>query len=64
MKKFIIIAAIIVGIASCSKAYDVSFENDINYLTNDYCTMVDIHKMSNGDNGWPDFKDIYEEDCK
>ena len=29
-----------------------------------YCEMVQIHKESNGNYGWPDFKGIAEEVCK
>lgn len=29
-----------------------------------YCEMVQIHKESNGNYGWPDFKQIAEEVCE
>lgn len=29
-----------------------------------YCDMVDIYKDSEGENGWPDYKNIYDKDCK
>lgn len=28
-----------------------------------YCEMVDIHTSSLGENGWPDYKGTYAEDC-
>lgn len=30
----------------------------------EYCEMVAIYKETNGENGWPDFRDIYEDQCK
>lgn len=29
-----------------------------------YCEMVELFKSSNGENGWPDYKDIYGNECK
>lgn len=29
-----------------------------------YCEMVELYKSSNGENGWPDYKDIYQTGCK
>lgn len=28
-----------------------------------YCEMVDIYTSSSGENGWPDYKKVYDEDC-
>lgn len=30
----------------------------------EYCEMVAIYKSTGGENGWPDYRDIYEEECK
>lgn len=32
-------------------------------LVIDYCEMVDIYKATNGEFGWPDFKQAYSEHC-
>lgn len=29
-----------------------------------YCEMVELFESSNGENGWPDYKDIYQTECK
>lgn len=29
-----------------------------------YCEMVELYKSSDGENGWPDYKDIYQTECK
>ena len=29
-----------------------------------YCDMVELHKSSGGENGWPDYKNNYAESCK
>jgi len=29
-----------------------------------YCDMVELHKSSGGENGWPDYKNTYTESCK
>ena len=29
-----------------------------------YCEMVEIHKDTGGEYGWPDFNDNYDEVCK
>jgi hypothetical protein len=28
-----------------------------------YCQMVKLHKDTNGDAGWPDYKGIYDQSC-
>jgi hypothetical protein len=29
----------------------------------EYCEMVELHIRSEGENGWPDYKNSYEEGC-
>ena len=29
----------------------------------EYCEMVDLYIRSEGENGWPDYKNTYEEGC-
>lgn len=31
---------------------------------NDYCNMVKINQETHGQYGWPDFKQIYQAECK
>lgn len=38
--------------------------DDISMQWTEYCEMVAIYKATNGENGWPDYKDIYSEQCK
>ena len=28
-----------------------------------YCEMVKIYKQTNGENGWPDFRETYKHQC-
>lgn len=30
----------------------------------EYCEMVELFKQTNGDAGWPDYRNIYSEQCK
>lgn len=28
-----------------------------------YCQMVELYKQTDGENGWPDYRNIYESNC-
>jgi len=31
---------------------------------NEYCENVEVFKQTKGEYGWPDYKEIYDEQCK
>ena len=33
------------------------------YQEQEYCSMVELHQKTKGDQGWPDFKHIYKDRC-
>lgn len=35
-----------------------------NLETQQYCDMVKLYKDSNSENGWPDYNNNYEKECK
>ena len=39
-------------------------ESEVQSQASVYCDMVSINKQSHGENGWPDYKGIYEEACR
>jgi len=43
---------------------NLSAENEFDVQLAHYCDMVQIGIDTNGEFGWPDFKDIAEEQCK
>lgn len=30
----------------------------------EYCDMVGLYKSTNGESGWPDYRNIYYKECK
>lgn len=40
-----------------------SATNDHQRETEYYCEMVESYKQSDGENGWPDYKEQYDELC-
>lgn len=32
-------------------------------MADQYCEMVELHKTSGGDYGWPDYNENYDENC-
>lgn len=48
---------IIAGFAGQSDYEDALLEEQF------YCEMVTEHEMSNGEHGWPDYKEIYDSAC-
>lgn len=59
LQGLIAIAALVLGVVIVmSGDYEDEKQIDANY-----CQMVKLHKDSDGENGWPDYKGIYQ-DCK
>lgn len=54
----ILMVLIFLGVSSTFDKEDEKLE-----LRN-YCEMVDLFKSSDGENGWPDYKQIYDTECK
>tara|TARA_R110000822_G_scaffold144974_2_gene283763 strand:+ start:290 stop:472 length:183 start_codon:yes stop_codon:yes gene_type:complete len=52
---FLIAAILLVSIS------DSEIEQDADQ---NYCEMVTLFQQSNGDLGWPDYKNTYEKGCK
>lgn len=38
-------------------------EQDEAMALENYCQMVELYKQTDGENGWPDYDNIYESDC-
>jgi len=45
---------------STSQTSDLALLQDAN---TEYCEMVELWNNSNGDLGWPDYKNTYNRDC-
>lgn len=58
--KLLALAVIFVGYSVVSTA-DVE---DAKVAQRHYCDMVTIYKSSNGEQGWPDYKRIFDKVCK
>ena len=43
---------------------DFTDEAVMDHETRQYCVMVELHKQTQGDAGWPDYDNRYERDCK
>ena len=59
--KPLLITLFLLGSILLVSANDSELERDADQ---NYCEMVDLHKQSNGDLGWPDYKNTYEKGCK
>lgn len=57
----VLIVVCIIGMIACLKMIDVSHEARIEMI--DYCNMVELRKID-GVLGWPDYKGIYDKECK
>ena len=56
----LLITIFLLGSILLVSANDSELERDADQ---NYCEMVDLHKQSNGDLGWPDYKNTYK-GCK
>jgi len=59
--KPLLITLFLLGSILLVSANDSELERDADQ---NYCEMVNLHKQSNGDIGWPDYKNTYEKGCK
>ena len=57
----LLITIFLLGSILLVSANDSELERDADQ---NYCEMVNLHKQSNGDIGWPDYKNTYEKGCK
>lgn len=56
------LAYLIAGIVALGVVGQMDFEDAI-ASENHYCEMVTLYKESNGQYGWPDYEDNYDEIC-
>jgi len=60
MKKFIIIALIIIVVSFLSKITDAA---PVPIFNAQYCDMVQMGKSTSGKYGWPDYNNNYNQIC-
>lgn len=56
---------VVAAIAGCSLLIFISLgdrERERLELSK-YCSMVDSHRKTGGEHGWPDYRKIYDEQC-
>jgi uncharacterized protein YceK len=56
----IVFAIIVIILSGC---VDSSLEKELQAQQKQYCEMVETHKNTGGQHGWPDYKNVYEEKC-
>jgi|TARA_R110000796_G_C14229998_1_gene395845 hypothetical protein len=57
----LLITIFLLGAILLVSASDSELEQDADQ---EYCEMVTLFQQSNGDLGWPDYKNTYEKGCK
>ena len=66
MRDFIKVIAVMIFVGTIIWMVDDAATNgdELSQEQRLYCEMVQIHKESNGNYGWPDFKGVAEEVCE
>lgn len=59
MEKLLPILIVVIIVIASTMDYQDEVKQQLHY-----CEMVKLYKSSNGENGWPDYKNIYETECK
>ena len=59
--KPLLITLFLLGSILLVSANDLDLERDADQ---NYCEMVTLYQQSNGDLGWPDYKNTFKKGCK